>query len=109
MGRELGTSEGRAVGALVVGALEGCSVGKIVGIAVGEYVTRLTPTGPETTAVPEHLAALVQPSRIRYVCVVASAGTVYCTCAQTLSQMQAAGGWSPVPVSSYTTSTPAAE
>ena len=44
-----------------------------------------------------------------YVCDGVLAGTVYCTCAHTLDpEMHAAGGLSPFPVSSYTTSTPAA-
>ena len=44
-----------------------------------------------------------------YVCGGALAGTVYCTCAHTLPpEIHAAGGLSPFPVSSYTTSTPVA-
>jgi hypothetical protein len=80
-----------------------------VGAAVGAYVTRLTPA-PVIADVPWHDAEPTQPSRIRYVCKGTPAGTVYCTCAHTLPpEIHAAGGLSPFPVSSYTTSTPDAE
>ena len=49
----------------------------------------------------------MQPSWIRYVCVAMPTGTVYRTCAHTLPPLiHTAGGRLPVPVSSYTTSTP---
>ena len=113
MGSALGTTEGiavvgRRVG-LELGDWLGTGVALKVGAAVGEYVTRDTPA-PAITALPVHAVEPVQPSRMMYVCDGVPAGTVYCTCAQTLDpEMHADGGRSPVPVSSYTTSTPAAE
>ena len=113
VGRSVGTELGVKVGT-EVGAAEGAEglvVGfrRTVGAAVGEYVTRDTPA-PEMTARPEHVVEPVQPSRIMYVCRGAVTGTVYCTWAHlSFPVMQAAGGKEPVPVSSYTTSTPAAE
>ena len=118
--RVVGTGVGEADGAVgnvvgtcvvgaKVGAEEGTGVALKVGAAVGEYVTRDTPL-PAMAASPEHAVEPVQPSRMMYVCDGVFAGTVYCTCAHTLvPEMHAAGGRSPVPVSSYTTSTPAAE
>ena len=113
VGRRVGTELGEKLGTCVVGAQvgaeEGTGVALKVGPAVGEYVTRDTPA-PAITALPEHAVEPVQPSRIMYVCCGAPAGTVYCTCAHTLvPEMHAAGGLSPLPVSSYTTSTPIAE
>ena len=111
-GIAVGESEGLAVGGEVGGAVMiavGIGLGRFVGVAVGAYVTSFTPA-PDTTAVPEHNVMPMQPSWIRYVSVVVPAGTVYCTCAHTLPpDMHAAGGRPPVPVSSYTTSTPVAE
>jgi len=99
-GAKVGTEDGRTVGA---------GVALNVGCAVGEYVTRPTPT-PEMATCPLHAVDPVQPSRMMYVCAGVPVGTVYCTCAHTLPpEMHAAGGRLPVPVSSYTTSTPLAE
>jgi hypothetical protein len=101
-------ADGLAVVGLKVGIDDGATVFLNVGAAVGVYVTSCTPN-PAMMAVPEHVVAPVQPSRIMYVCHKVPAGTVYCTCAHVLPPpMQAAGGRLPVPVSSYTTSTPAA-
>ena len=103
-GAKVGTEDGRTVGRTV-----GEGVALNVGCAVGEYVTRPTPT-PEMATCPLHAVDPVQPSRMMYVCAGVPAGTVYCTCAHTLPpEMHAAGGRLPVPVSSYTTSTPLAE
>ena len=94
----------------VVGRIVGVELGIRVGVGVGLYVTRDTPAAPEMAARPEHDVEPMQPSRMRYVCDGVPAGTVYCTCAHTLvPEMHAAGGLSPLPVSSYTTSTPGAE
>ena len=113
MGFAVGLADGSALGLAVVGSRVGTELGAgvalKVGAAVGEYVTRDTPA-PAITALPEHAVEPVQPSRMMYVCDGVFAGTVYCTCAHTLvPEMHAAGGLSAVPVSSYTTSTPAAE
>ena len=109
VGSALGSAEGIAVVGRRVGTELGAGVALKVGAAVGEYVTRDTPA-PAITALPEHAVEPVQPSRMMYVCDCVFAGTVYCTCAHTLvPEMHAAGGRSPVPVSSYTTSTPVAE
>jgi len=92
-----------------LGGIDGILVGRVEGAGVGVYVTSCTPA-PATAAVPVQEELLVQPSRIMNVCNGVFAGTVYCTCAHTLPpDMHAAGGRLPVPVSSYTTSTPAAE
>jgi hypothetical protein len=130
VGTDVGTTDGAPVTATVgsavglrlggvVGGIDG-SPGPVVGITVGSadgadgtgvgaYVTSCTPA-PDTTVVPEHNVMPSQPSWIRYVSVAVLAGTVYCTCAHTLPpDVHAAGGRPPVPVSSYTTSTPVAE
>jgi hypothetical protein len=116
VGTGVGETDG-AVGSVVgtcvvgakVGAEEGTGVALKVGAAVGEYVTRDTPL-PAMATSPVHVVEPMQPSRMMYVCDCVYAGTVYCTCAHTLvPEMHAAGGLSPLPVSSYTTSTPAAE
>jgi len=129
-GLAVGSALGMAVGAAVVGLrvgtelgdnvfcivgdadgdnVEGAGVTVKVGEGVGEYVTRPTPT-PEMATCPLHAVDPVQPSRMMYVCAGVPVGTVYCTCAHTLPpEMHAAGGRLPVPVSSYTTSTPLAE
>ena len=114
----VGMADGLQLGG-AVGGIEGCPgpvVGTAVGAAdgaegagVGVYVTSCTPA-PATTAVPVQPLIWTQPSSIRYVCVGVPAGTVYCTCAHELApEMHCAGGRAPVPVSSYTTSTPAVE
>ena len=91
----------------MVGNVEGAGVIVKVGIAVGALVTRLTPAAPEIAAFPLHVVVPEQPSRMMYVFVSESLGTVYCTCAHTFSPiMHCPGGRFPVPVSSYTTSTP---
>jgi hypothetical protein len=114
---DVGLSVGIELGAgvlVTVGAAEGRGVGSGVGFtidvgdAVGLYVTSCKPV-PAMTAVPVHVVEPVQPSRMMYVWEAIANGTVYCTCAHTLPpEMQAAGGRLPKPVSSYTTSTPAA-
>ena len=114
MGFAVGSADGFALGLAVVGSRVGTELGAgvalKVGAAVGEYVTRDTPAAPEMAARPVHDVEPVQPSRMRYVCDGAPFGTVYCTCAHVVDpEMHAAGGLSPLPVSSYTTSTPAAE
>jgi hypothetical protein len=68
-------------------------------------VTSCTPVAPETMAVPEQKVDPTQPSLTMYVWGGAPAGTVYCTCEHV---PQPDGGPAPEPVSSYTTSTPAA-
>ena len=83
VGTELGAMVLAAVGIAVVGRAVGGTLGGWVGPGVGVYVTRLTPTGPVMTAVPVQVVLPMQPSRIRYVCGSAPAGTVYCTCAHT--------------------------
>ena len=109
VGSALGMAVGAAVVGLRVGTELGAGVAATVGCAVGEYVTRPTPT-PEMATCPLHAVDPVQPSRMMYVCAGVPVGTVYCTCAHTLPpEMHAAGGRLPVPVSSYTTSTPLAE
>ena len=113
LGLSEGLAEGKAEGCALVGEAVGAMVGMllgaavaIVGAAVGLYVTSCTPA-PATTAIPEHVDEPVQPSWIKYVCIAVPAGTVYCTCAQrSVSEMHCAGGPAPLPVSSYTTSTP---
>lgn len=58
---------------------------------------------PTQAVLPRH------PSLMTYVCTGQLRGTVNCTCAQILPfNMHAGGGRLPEPVSSYTTSTPAA-
>ena len=105
----VGNVVGTCVVGVKVGAEEGTSVALKVGAAVGEYVTRDTPL-PAMATRPVHAVEPVQPSRMMYVCDGTPAGTVYCTCAHVVDpEMHAAGGLSPFPVSSYTTSTPAAE
>ena len=112
VGTELGAAVAPLVGARVgkaVGTELGAAVATMVGAKVGAYVTKARPA-PATTTVPVHAVDPTQPSRIWYVCGGVLAGTVYCTCAHTLPPAkQAAGGLSPFPVSSYTTSTPDAE
>ena len=108
VGGTVGNADGRAVVGEGVEPAMGMAVA-VVGAAVGAYVTSCTPA-PATTAVPVQAVAPVQPSSIRYVCAGVPAGTVYCTCAHTLPPvMHCAGGRLPVPVSSYTTSTPVDE
>ena len=82
VGVALGAGVGTAVGFLNVGCAEGSEVGRAVGARVGAYVTSCTPA-PAIIAVPVQVVLPMQPSRIRYVCGRAPAGTVYCTCAHT--------------------------
>ena len=74
-----GSSDGRAVVGLIVGMGDGRRVGNEDGAGVGAYVSSFTPAGPAITAVPEHVVAPMQPSRMMYVCKAVPAGTVYCT------------------------------
>lgn len=87
VGRVDGCGVGAIVGALevatAVGAMVGPTDGTNEGWRVGEYVTSCKPA-PAMMAVPEQAVWPVQPSRIIYVWVAVPAGTVYCTCAQTL-------------------------
>ena len=118
LGTRVGTTVGRAVGSTdgigvgraegdCVGNADGAGVGGNVGKAVGENVTSCTPGTPEITARPKHSSFPTQPSRMMYVCVGVPAGTVYCTCAhRSVPEMHCTGGPAPLPVSSYTTSTP---
>lgn len=109
MGATEGSDDGTGVG-IIDGIKLGAGDGSMVGRAVGLYVTRETPVAPEMATLPMQPVFETQPSRMTYVCVGVLAGTVYCTCAQTsLPEIQTAGGLLPVPVSSYTTSTPVAE
>ena len=86
-----GSAVGRAVGIAVVGSKvgkgDGRRVGRDDGAGVGAYVTSLTPAGPAMMAVPEHVVAPTQPSRMMYVCKGVPAGTVYCTWAHEFRPM----------------------
>ena len=104
----MGSDVGTCVGALLGDGVGRAEVGTAVGDGVGAYVTSCTPA-PATTAIPEHVNDPVQPSWIKYVCVAVPAGTVYCTCAHAVvpsPETHAVGAPAPLPVSSYTTSTP---
>ena len=106
-----GVIEGGTVGKEVVATIVGEAVGRLEGRAVGDKVggnvTKRIPWTPEIAAFPEQVELPIHPSLIIYCWRGVPAGTVYCTCAQTFSaKMHGDGGLSPVPVSSYTTSTP---
>ena len=104
----VGTSVGIDVGGGVGARVGKLLVGNRVGALVGANVTAVMPA-PVMAAWPVQAPLAMQPSRIRYVCERVPAGTVYCTCAHELPPlMHCAGGKFAVPVSSYTTSTPAA-
>ena len=83
----VGRAEGFAVVGSSVGTGDGRRVGRDDGAGVGAYVTSLTPAGPAMMAVPEHVVAPMQPSRMIYVCKGVPAGTVYCTCAHEFKPM----------------------
>lgn len=115
LGRRVGSGVGTGVGG-VTGLGEGSDDGEAVGRAdgrgegcmVGGYVT-IASAAPDTASLPTQLVDPRHPSLTTYVCVGVPAGTVYCTWAQVFPLlMHTAGGKDPVPVSSYTTSTPVA-
>ena len=66
VGSVLGTADGFAVVGLKVGIDVGRAVCLNVGAVVGVYVTNCKPA-PAMMAVPEHVVAPVQPSRMMYV------------------------------------------